>query len=131
MPKHTAAKSQPEIAMAKNTLIVAALALLALCSVIRAAPYQELEPRKGHVPVYIRHGNEPLSEIHPGLAEAFNEGQSKALESESLVTEIAEVAATSPPSGDAPATTIATSTEKSSTESDIASFETIKAQAKE
>jgi len=29
------------------------------------------------VPVYIRHGDEPLSEIHPGLAEAFKEGQSK------------------------------------------------------
>ncbi|SPP85229.1 Hypothetical predicted protein [Drosophila guanche] len=110
--------------MAKNSLIVAALALLALCSVIQAAPYQELEPRKGHVPVYIRHGNEPLSDIHPGLAEAFKEeGQSKALAAESLVTEIPEAAATNSPTTGAP--------ERSSTESDIASFEAIKAQAKE
>ena len=28
---------------------------------------------KGHVPVYIRVGDTPLSEIHPGLAEAFGE----------------------------------------------------------
>ncbi|BFF99278.1 uncharacterized protein DMAD_07219 [Drosophila madeirensis] len=124
MPKAQPQKSQQNIAMAKNSLIVAALALLALCSVIRAAPYQELEPRKGHVPVYIRHGNEPLSDIHPGLAEAFKEeGQSKALEADSLVTEIPEAAATSSPTTSAPAS--------SSTESDIASFETIKAQAKE
>lgn len=34
------------------------------------------------MPVYIRHGDEPLSEIHPGLAEAFKEGQSKGLEAE-------------------------------------------------
>ncbi|XP_017495023.1 PREDICTED: uncharacterized protein LOC108383154, partial [Rhagoletis zephyria] len=38
-----------------------------------AAPYQELPPRPGHIPVYIREGNQPLSEIHPGLAEAFHE----------------------------------------------------------
>ncbi|XP_034656629.1 uncharacterized protein LOC117893948 [Drosophila subobscura] len=124
MPKAQPQKSQQNIAMAKNSLVVAALALLALCSVIQAAPYQELEPRKGHVPVYIRHGNEPLSDIHPGLAEAFKEeGLSKALEAESLVTEIPEAAAASSPTTSAPAT--------SSTESDIASFETIKAQAKE
>ncbi|XP_001352424.2 uncharacterized protein [Drosophila pseudoobscura] len=115
--------------MAKNTHIAAAVALLllALCTFIQAAPYQELEPRKGHVPVYIRHGNEPLSEIHPGLAEAFKEGQSKALVAESLVTEIPEAETSRPASGDAPSTTLAPSNEKSSTESDIASFKTIKA----
>lgn len=41
-----------------------------------AAPaYQHLEPRKGYVPVYIREGNTPLTEIHPGLAEAFHENE--------------------------------------------------------
>lgn len=41
-----------------------------------AAPaYQHLEPRQGYVPVYIREGNTPLSEIHPGLAEAFHENE--------------------------------------------------------
>ncbi|EDX09131.1 GD13306 [Drosophila simulans] len=82
-----------------------------------AAPFQELEPRKGHVPVYIRHGDEPLSEIHPGLAEAFKEG-----ESQSLVTESPQAETTNPPTtSDAPAPA-----PSSSTVSDIASFEAIK-----
>ncbi|EDV95560.1 GH15708 [Drosophila grimshawi] len=90
------------------------LIMLSLCILVKAAPYQELEPRKGHVPVYIRHGNEALSQIHPGLAEAFNEendSQSQQLKAENLITE-------------SPSTT---ETAKSSTESDIASFDTIKA----
>jgi hypothetical protein len=32
-----------------------------------------LEPRAGYVPVFIRLGDQPLSEIHPILAEAFRE----------------------------------------------------------
>lgn len=44
-----------------------------------AAPaYQHLEPRKGYVPVYIREGDTPLSDIHPGLAEAFHENEQQA-----------------------------------------------------
>ncbi|XP_023167064.1 uncharacterized protein LOC111596859 [Drosophila hydei] len=78
--------------------ILIALFMLMLCILAKAAPYQELEPRKGHVPVYIRHGDESLSNIHPGLAEAFKEQPS----AENLVAEAA-------------------------TESDIASFEVIKA----
>lgn len=39
-----------------------------------AAPkYQILEPREGYVPVYIRYGDEPLADINPALAAAFNE----------------------------------------------------------
>uniref|UniRef100_A0A1Q3FR12 Uncharacterized protein n=2 Tax=Culex tarsalis TaxID=7177 RepID=A0A1Q3FR12_CULTA len=39
-----------------------------------AAPkYQILEPREGYIPVYIRYGDEPLSEINPALAAAFHE----------------------------------------------------------
>ncbi|CRL00833.1 CLUMA_CG014084, isoform A [Clunio marinus] len=35
--------------------------------------YQFLESRPGYIPVYIRLGDQPLSEIHPLLAEAFGE----------------------------------------------------------
>lgn len=30
----------------------------------------------GYIPVYIRHGDQPLEEINPALAEAFHEGSS-------------------------------------------------------
>ncbi|KAH8305148.1 hypothetical protein KR059_011576 [Drosophila kikkawai] len=106
--------------LGNSLILLAALVILALGSLTEAAPYQELEPRKGHVPVYIRHGDEPLSEIHPGLAEAFKEGQSKDLEAESLIS--AEPATTS-----APTASSTTSPPAPSTESDIASFEAIKA----
>ncbi|KAI8039198.1 uncharacterized protein LOC128259405 [Drosophila gunungcola] len=94
--------------------------VLGIFTYTEAAPYQELEPRKGHVPVYIRHGDEPLSEIHPGLAEAFKEGQSK-----SLVTDAPQAETTNPPAtSDSPVPS-------SSTVSDIASFEAIKAMLSE
>lgn len=35
--------------------------------------YQFLEEREGHVPVYIRFGDQSLAEINPSLAEAFGE----------------------------------------------------------
>ncbi|KAH8408508.1 hypothetical protein KR215_006297 [Drosophila sulfurigaster] len=94
--------------------IFVAVIMLSLCILATAAPYQELEPRKGHVPVYIRHGDEALSNIHPGLAEAFNE---QTLKAENLVEEAA------------PATTVEAKTDlaESSTVSDIASFDAIKA----
>ncbi|XP_020807692.1 uncharacterized protein LOC110183694 [Drosophila serrata] len=101
-------------------LVLSVLVILCLGSLTEAAPYQELEPRKGHVPVYIRHGDEPLSEIHPGLAEAFKEGHSKDLEGESLVTTTSAPTASS-------TTTNPSSPPAPSTESDIASFEAIKA----
>ncbi|KAH8260522.1 hypothetical protein KR038_003132, partial [Drosophila bunnanda] len=91
-----------------------------------AAPYQELEPRKGNVPVYIRHGDEPLSEIHPGLAEAFKEGQSKDLQGESLVTAEPAAETTSAPTASS-TTSHPAPPSAPSTESDIASFEAIKA----
>ncbi|EDV50834.2 uncharacterized protein LOC6546332 [Drosophila erecta] len=101
-----------------NSILLGALVFLVLAVLAEAAPFQELEPRKGHVPVYIRHGDEPLSEIHPGLAEAFQEGESK-----SLVTEAPQAETTNPPTtSDAPAPS-------SSTVSDIASFEAIKGNA--
>ncbi|XP_034482001.1 uncharacterized protein LOC117787561 [Drosophila innubila] len=101
--------------------ILSALFMLSLCILIKAAPYQELEPRKGHVPVYIRHGDEALSQIHPGLAEAFKEGSSQTLQAENLVKEVL-------PTNQSP-TESETTTPKiqSSTVSDIASFDVIKA----
>ncbi|KAH8252161.1 hypothetical protein KR026_009656 [Drosophila bipectinata] len=101
------------------------LVLLGLLA-IEAAPYQELEPRKGHVPVYIRHGDEPLSEIHPGLAEAFKEGESKSLDVENLVTQQPEEVTTLETT-----TSSSTSAPPTSTESDIASFDAIKGTTKE
>uniref|UniRef100_A0A1I8PJV0 Secreted protein n=1 Tax=Stomoxys calcitrans TaxID=35570 RepID=A0A1I8PJV0_STOCA len=50
------------------TMILAMIASIAL-----AAPYQELPPRAGHVPVYIRVGDTPLSEVNPKLVPAFHE----------------------------------------------------------
>ncbi|XP_043649310.1 uncharacterized protein LOC122617493 [Drosophila teissieri] len=98
-----------------KSILLGVLVFLVVALLTEAAPFQELEPRKGHVPVYIRHGDEPLSEIHPGLAEAFKEAESK-----SLVTESPQAETTNPPAtSDAPAPT-------SSTVSDIASFEAIK-----
>ncbi|XP_075163519.1 uncharacterized protein LOC142236145 [Haematobia irritans] len=55
--------------------------ILAVISVITiAAPYQELPPRAGHVPVYIRVGDTPLSEVNPKLVEAFHEEETPKLE---------------------------------------------------
>ncbi|XP_055613771.1 uncharacterized protein LOC129760195 [Uranotaenia lowii] len=44
---------------------------------VAAPKYQILEPREGYVPVYIRYGNQPLSEINPALAAAFHEPVSR------------------------------------------------------
>ncbi|XP_037806509.1 uncharacterized protein LOC119600394 [Lucilia sericata] len=43
------------------------------CVIATAAPYQELPPKPGYVPVYIREGNTPLSQVNPKLVEAFHE----------------------------------------------------------
>lgn len=46
-----------------------------------AAPvYQYLAPRPGYVPVYIRFGDTPLSDINPELDEAFHEGNIRLME---------------------------------------------------
>lgn len=56
-------------------LIFAVLVVVALMVENSAAApkYQILEPREGYVPVYIRYGDEPLADINPALAAAFNE----------------------------------------------------------
>lgn len=40
--------------------------------------YQVLQPRQGFIPVFIRYGDTPLSDINPLLAEAFGEHDIKA-----------------------------------------------------
>lgn len=55
-------------------LIFAVLVIASLVENSAAAPkYQILEPREGYIPVYIRYGDEPLADINPALAAAFNE----------------------------------------------------------
>ncbi|XP_055636271.1 uncharacterized protein LOC129775493 isoform X2 [Toxorhynchites rutilus septentrionalis] len=58
--------------------ILSVLAIVFLVQNSVAAPrYQILEHRDGYVPVYIRHGDEPLSDINPDLAVAFHEPVSR------------------------------------------------------
>ncbi|KAI8123325.1 hypothetical protein CVS40_6119 [Lucilia cuprina] len=45
------------------------------CVIAIAAPYQELPPKPGYVPVYIREGDTPLSQVNPILVEAFHEDE--------------------------------------------------------
>ncbi|XP_054014249.1 uncharacterized protein LOC128895561 isoform X2 [Hylaeus anthracinus] len=54
------------------------LVLLMSLSVDYAHPFplQLLPSIPGYIPVYIRHGDQPLEEINPALAEAFHEGSS-------------------------------------------------------
>ncbi|XP_005187679.2 uncharacterized protein LOC101899932 [Musca domestica] len=59
-----------------NKFIYFSLIFATICTIVVAAPYQELPPRKGHVPVYIRVGDQPLSEVNPKLIEAFHEDES-------------------------------------------------------
>lgn len=40
--------------------------------------YQVLKAKSGFIPVFIRYGDQPLSEIDPVLAEAFGEHEIKA-----------------------------------------------------
>lgn len=55
-------------------LIFAVLVIALMVENSVAAPkYQILEPREGYIPVYIRYGDEPLADINPALAAAFNE----------------------------------------------------------
>lgn len=59
-------------------LIFAVLVIAVMVENSVAAPkYQILEPREGYVPVYIRYGDQPLSDINPALAAAFNEPVSR------------------------------------------------------
>ncbi|XP_058826435.1 uncharacterized protein LOC131686209 [Topomyia yanbarensis] len=55
-------------------LILAVVIIAVMVENSVAAPrYQVLEHRDGYIPVYIRYGDEPLSDINPALAAAFHE----------------------------------------------------------
>uniref|UniRef100_W8CC73 Secreted protein n=1 Tax=Ceratitis capitata TaxID=7213 RepID=W8CC73_CERCA len=96
--------------------LLALLILAVICCVVEigAAPYQELPPRAGHVPVYIREGNQPLTEIHPGLAEAFHEANALTQKTEDANAEVVKKELTND------------SKQSQPDESDIASFDVIK-----
>lgn len=40
--------------------------------ILDCAPAQDISPKPGYIPVYIRNGNTPLEDINPDLAEAFD-----------------------------------------------------------
>lgn len=66
----------PRMCCSRSRINVNIMNLYFLASYIctDAAPTrQDLQPRDGYVPVYVRVGDEPLAKINPDLAEAFNE----------------------------------------------------------
>ncbi|XP_043496339.1 uncharacterized protein LOC122520293 isoform X1 [Polistes fuscatus] len=68
--------------MLRGTRAIYFLALLApLVDNAHSYPYQILPSIPGYIPVYIRNGDQPLEEINPALAEAFQEhsGLSKSI----------------------------------------------------
>ncbi|XP_070497037.1 uncharacterized protein [Chironomus tepperi] len=62
--------------MAKYIVLFVTMIVLAHLSESKPA-YQVLKPRAGFIPVFIRYGNQPLSEIDPLLAEAFGEHENE------------------------------------------------------
>ncbi|XP_017758518.1 PREDICTED: uncharacterized protein LOC108549576 [Eufriesea mexicana] len=64
--------------MMRGTRAVYDLVFLVSLSIayVHSFPLQVLPSIPGYIPVYIRHGNQPLEEINPALAEAFHEGSS-------------------------------------------------------
>ncbi|XP_017789818.1 PREDICTED: uncharacterized protein LOC108572135 [Habropoda laboriosa] len=64
--------------MMRSTRTVCSLAFLIFLSspYVHSFPLQILPSIPGYIPVYIRHGDQPLEEINPALAEAFHEGSS-------------------------------------------------------
>lgn len=71
---HFSRHSQQKSPKKMKCLIFAVLVVALMVENSAAAPkYQILEPREGYVPVYIRYGDEPLADINPALAAAFNE----------------------------------------------------------
>ncbi|XP_001607357.1 uncharacterized protein LOC100122515 [Nasonia vitripennis] len=59
--------------MAFSSPLFASTLLLLLLAHANALPLQYLPEIPGYIPVYIRHGDQPLEEINPALAEAFHE----------------------------------------------------------
>ncbi|XP_050476862.1 uncharacterized protein LOC126866907 [Bombus huntii] len=64
--------------MMRGTRTVYNLVFLISLSIayVHSYPLQVLPVIPGYIPVYIRHGDQPLEEINPALAEAFHEGPS-------------------------------------------------------
>ncbi|CAK9811011.1 hypothetical protein ANTPLA_LOCUS6772 [Anthophora plagiata] len=66
------------VEMMRSTRAIYKLAFLIFLSnpYVHSFPLQILPSIPGYIPVYIRHGDQPLEEINPALAEAFHEGSS-------------------------------------------------------
>ncbi|XP_043271091.1 uncharacterized protein [Venturia canescens] len=58
-----------------HVLLIGTLILAFIGENAHALPLQVLPNIPGYIPVYIRHGDQPLDEINPALAEAFHEKQ--------------------------------------------------------
>lgn len=58
-----------------HVLLIGTLILAYIGENAHALPLQVLPNIPGYIPVYIRHGDQPLDEINPALAEAFHEKQ--------------------------------------------------------
>ncbi|XP_057327734.1 uncharacterized protein LOC130669074 [Microplitis mediator] len=57
-----------------STISLLIIAIVVLFSdYTNSKPIQILNNKPGYIAVYIRHGNEPLQNINPALAEAFHE----------------------------------------------------------
>ncbi|KAF7988022.1 hypothetical protein HCN44_007516 [Aphidius gifuensis] len=61
--------------MSRYSLMYLLIALGVTCCInsVYTKPIQVLKNIPGYISVYIRHGDEPLNEINPELADAFNE----------------------------------------------------------
>uniref|UniRef100_A0A2M4C3E4 Putative secreted protein n=1 Tax=Anopheles marajoara TaxID=58244 RepID=A0A2M4C3E4_9DIPT len=69
--------------MMKLTVLSCLVVVVLMIHAADAAPrYQVLEPREGYVPVYIRVGDQPLADINPELAAAFQESVGRVSRSE-------------------------------------------------
>ncbi|XP_058057511.1 uncharacterized protein LOC131208702 isoform X2 [Anopheles bellator] len=69
--------------MAMKWMILSCLVIACVIHAGESAPrYQVLEPREGYVPVYIRVGDQPLVDINPELAAAFQESVGRVSRSE-------------------------------------------------
>ncbi|XP_008545311.1 uncharacterized protein LOC103569682 [Microplitis demolitor] len=56
-----------------STISLLIIAIVLFSDYTNSKPIQILNNKPGYIAVYIRHGNEPLQNINPALAEAFHE----------------------------------------------------------
>ncbi|KAH0567636.1 uncharacterized protein LOC123258484 [Cotesia glomerata] len=57
----------------KSSILLISVTVVLFSDYTNSKPIQILQNKPGYIGVYIRHGNEPLININPALAEAFHE----------------------------------------------------------